>query len=408
MSNINLNKKLSRSKGFTLIENMVAALVLSGGLLAVAKMQSNLYQSTSYSRDLTEAQIVSQWKIEELRKMVYTAITTGNDIKTLSNTNFTRTWTVTDNADYKNITLVTTWKDQNNISRNATFFTRISRWAQVGSLDMHFLEQEVSVTPYPPLPTPVPTTSGNNTPAPSSVNTTPIPKPTPPEFISGDSFTFGNYSVRSLVLGDSTGRSIKCTLEGFDTNGASIKSNVQTLLQGTCAQQTDVNSDNSFQVQYTCGLTRKDTSVAKLKGGCSLFDQFGLVVSSACGVVNLSQTNVNETIQFDFTLDSNGDNSGLANCNGNIPTPAPTVTPVPTTTSIPTATPVPSTTSIPTATPVVSCTIQTWSGSNVKYTKNSEVSYSGKVYKSLQTHNSQSNWDPVSVPSLWGYVRVCP
>jgi hypothetical protein len=398
---------------------------LSGGLLAIAKLQGNLYVSGSYSKDLTEAQTVSQWKIEELRKSLYDNIASSNDTTTLSNTSFTRTWTVTNNTQYKDIVLVTTWVDQNGKSQQAEFFTRIGKLNQLGSLDMLYLPKEVTVTPYPTLPpntTPAPS-DGNQTPAPTA-----IPTATPSSFTGGDSFSFGNYSVRALVLGDGSGRSIKCTLEGFDAQGASIKANTSTLLLGSCSQTTDVDASNNFVIDYSCELTRRDTTVTRLKAGCSLFSSYGEVVSSACGTINLANTQLNQSIQFDFELSSNGENQGLNDCTGTTPTPAPTSTPVGTTpTPVPTSTPVGTTpTPVPTSTPVGItptpaptstpgptstpnlCTVQGWSSSSVKYTRNETVSYLGKVYKSLQTHSSQPNWDPINVPALWAYVRVCP
>ena len=53
--------------GFSMVEVMVAILLLTVGLLALAKMQTQAVASNSYGNKLTEATFLAQDKMEELR-----------------------------------------------------------------------------------------------------------------------------------------------------------------------------------------------------------------------------------------------------------------------------------------------------------------------------------------------------
>ena len=53
--------------GFSMVEVMVAILLLTVGLLALAKMQTQAVASNNYGNQLTEATFLAQDKLEELR-----------------------------------------------------------------------------------------------------------------------------------------------------------------------------------------------------------------------------------------------------------------------------------------------------------------------------------------------------
>lgn len=48
----------------------------------------------------------------------------------------------------------------------------------------------------------------------------------------------------------------------------------------------------------------------------------------------------------------------------------------------------------------------TWSGDTHEYLKDERVLYDGILYKCLQAHISQENWNPVSAASLWAKVLI--
>ena len=47
-----------------------------------------------------------------------------------------------------------------------------------------------------------------------------------------------------------------------------------------------------------------------------------------------------------------------------------------------------------------------WNGDGIEYALNSRVLYNQELYKCLQAHTSQSNWDPAAAPSLWAKVLI--
>jgi len=57
--------------GFTLIEVMIAMLVLSIGILGLAKMQLSAVKANSYANGLTEASTFAQNKMEDLMALAY-------------------------------------------------------------------------------------------------------------------------------------------------------------------------------------------------------------------------------------------------------------------------------------------------------------------------------------------------
>ena len=61
------SRKQDLQKGFSLVEVLVAILLLTVGLLALAKMQTQAVASNSYGNQLTQATFLAQDKLEELR-----------------------------------------------------------------------------------------------------------------------------------------------------------------------------------------------------------------------------------------------------------------------------------------------------------------------------------------------------
>jgi type IV pilus modification protein PilV len=104
-----------KDKGFTLIEILIAVLVLAIGMLGLAKLQGVTLLNSAESRMQTHALNFAQDKIEELRNYVheatydaYASDAVGTDVVG-ANATFTRTWTITDNAGYKQIAVLVEW-----------------------------------------------------------------------------------------------------------------------------------------------------------------------------------------------------------------------------------------------------------------------------------------------------------
>ena len=90
-------RSLTNSKGFTLIEVLIALVILSVSLLALS----------TYSQD----------KLEELRDIRWDQIASSNDQKTGSTgIAYSRNWNVNQNGSLKTITISVNWNDQGNRS----------------------------------------------------------------------------------------------------------------------------------------------------------------------------------------------------------------------------------------------------------------------------------------------------
>jgi type IV pilus assembly protein PilV len=64
-----------KSQGFTLIEVMIALVVLAAGILALATMQIVSIRSNAFSSEMTSATMVALSRLEQLRNMDYDAVT---------------------------------------------------------------------------------------------------------------------------------------------------------------------------------------------------------------------------------------------------------------------------------------------------------------------------------------------
>ncbi len=110
--------KLSkRSQGFSLIEVMIALVILSISLLALAGLMVQSTRNSSWGSHLTEAATLAQDRLERFRAVrPLTDIPEGanNDsVIGASGIRYTRTCTVTTNAtgDARTITITVTWTD---------------------------------------------------------------------------------------------------------------------------------------------------------------------------------------------------------------------------------------------------------------------------------------------------------
>jgi len=123
-------------KGIGLIEVLVTTVVVAVGLLSVASLQSGLMSSSGESKTRSEAQMLAEQKIEELRNnitkngyedldangVVDAANVTASDSHTGTNASFTRTWTITNEASFlatapnrKNISVQVSWDSDGGI-----------------------------------------------------------------------------------------------------------------------------------------------------------------------------------------------------------------------------------------------------------------------------------------------------
>lgn len=104
-----------KSKGFTMIEILVALVILSVSLLALAGLMAMTTKNTSYGGHMTEAATFAQDKLEELRVTPWANVANGNDARIGSTgINYTRTWAVVTSGagNLRTVTITVNWTDQ--------------------------------------------------------------------------------------------------------------------------------------------------------------------------------------------------------------------------------------------------------------------------------------------------------
>ena len=110
-------RRSKKSKGFSLIEVLIALVILSISLLALAGLMSQSTRNSSWGSHLTEAATLAQDRLERFRAVrPQTDIPEGvnNDLVTgVTGIVYTRTWTVTTNATStaRTIAITITWTD---------------------------------------------------------------------------------------------------------------------------------------------------------------------------------------------------------------------------------------------------------------------------------------------------------
>ena len=106
---------ISTEEGFTLIEIMIALVVMSIGLTALAAVQISAIRGNAFSKRMTTAVSIADEKIEQIKSIPYANIISESSIQiTQSNMNFTRQVTVTNNSPLPNsrkVEVVVTWSE---------------------------------------------------------------------------------------------------------------------------------------------------------------------------------------------------------------------------------------------------------------------------------------------------------
>jgi type IV pilus assembly protein PilV len=104
-------------KGFTLIEVLVALVILTVGLLGVTAMQITAIRGNHFSGNLTRATVLAQNKLEELKHLPYydTKLSSGQSPQQLTDSGIVYTIQYDVAAlgtTMKNITATVHWVDQ--------------------------------------------------------------------------------------------------------------------------------------------------------------------------------------------------------------------------------------------------------------------------------------------------------
>ncbi len=109
-------KNKNRHQGFSLLEVLITIVVISVGLVAMAKFQAVVLQDSTLAKNRTVAINLAQDQIETLRNTDFANLASGSDkissqtITNLTET-FTREWTVVTVDDSAAVTVKVTWPD---------------------------------------------------------------------------------------------------------------------------------------------------------------------------------------------------------------------------------------------------------------------------------------------------------
>jgi type IV pilus assembly protein PilV len=109
------NAAFKSKEGFTLIETMIALVVLSMGLIALAGLQASAMRGNTLSKRMTTAVSIANARVEQIKNMPYANIQSESSTQvTESSMTFTRQVTVSDNSlitNTKTVNITVTWKN---------------------------------------------------------------------------------------------------------------------------------------------------------------------------------------------------------------------------------------------------------------------------------------------------------
>jgi len=108
-------QSLGPNAGFSLLETMLALVILSISLLALAGLQMIALRGNTFSRKMATAISIAEQRIEELKNTPFAAIAAEPATQvTASNMNFTRQVTVTAGplATTRTVSVIVSWQEK--------------------------------------------------------------------------------------------------------------------------------------------------------------------------------------------------------------------------------------------------------------------------------------------------------
>jgi len=129
-----LMTRVGHQTGFSLLEMLITIIVLASGLLAIGSMYGAILNANTLSKQRSEAVVLAEKKLEELRGQSYASLVSATDTVTAasssgSSANYQRSWSVVTASGglaYKDVGVTVTWTDNKNQSQNIVLSTRIS------------------------------------------------------------------------------------------------------------------------------------------------------------------------------------------------------------------------------------------------------------------------------------------
>lgn len=125
-------KYISDKRGFTLVELLIAMIILTVGLLAVVGLFVAVIHGNASSKWVTAATALAEQEVERLKSLGYDALSVGTSASetiTLEGAGtFSRQYTVTEAAtNLKRIDVEVTWTDIGGVSKEVNLATLIAK-----------------------------------------------------------------------------------------------------------------------------------------------------------------------------------------------------------------------------------------------------------------------------------------
>jgi type IV pilus modification protein PilV len=109
-------RRRNSERGFTLIEVLVALSIMSLGMIGILALQKAATSASGYSRRATEAAVLAEDRLEEMRTLPLSTVTDGTDTVDASGVAnaeglFTRAWTLVVADEIATITVRVQWNE---------------------------------------------------------------------------------------------------------------------------------------------------------------------------------------------------------------------------------------------------------------------------------------------------------
>lgn len=121
------------ARGFTLVEALVALVVLAFGMMALAGFQTSLSRNSDIAKQRTEATRLAQQKMEELRSLAWASLAGGSDnpVPAGGNASYERSWDLSAPSQdpWRSVTVTVRWSDRAGEVNTVNLSSTISRAA---------------------------------------------------------------------------------------------------------------------------------------------------------------------------------------------------------------------------------------------------------------------------------------
>jgi prepilin-type N-terminal cleavage/methylation domain-containing protein len=126
---------LRKTRGFTLIEVLVTAVLLTVGLLGTLGLTTGVIRGNFFSKNITSATAIAESQLEAVHNRGYVNATTtyfpvAAATVTVGAVNFSRTTTIINDspsANMKTVSVTVTWNEANNAARSVSLQTILAQ-----------------------------------------------------------------------------------------------------------------------------------------------------------------------------------------------------------------------------------------------------------------------------------------